>query len=174
MIMADTTERLEGAKFFAGPVTFTSITLPTGPRAAIGNTEIKDGANIEAAKLRRRMALRARQGNVAAVAETGILHTAYGAVGEVKAIRYSHIGAATGGGTVTLDVKKNGVTILVASLVVTAALAAYGTAVANVVATPANGYVAGDVFTYHITVAAGGGTLPTGIAVEMITDEDPN
>ncbi len=76
--MADVSERLEGKKFFAGHVTLTSVALPKGPRAAIGDDEVEDGAGIDASKLRRRMALRASQGNVAAVAETRIIHTGYG------------------------------------------------------------------------------------------------
>jgi hypothetical protein len=174
--MAEVQERLEGSKFFAGPVTFGySVQLPTGVRASVGDGEVKEGAKISASKLRRRLHLRMRQGNVAAVAETGVLHTGYGVDGEVKAIRVSVINKATGDSTVTIDIKKNGVTILTGTITIDLnnPNANYGTKLGSVVVAPGNSYVANDVFTYHITVAAGTGTLPTGLSVEMIADEDP-
>lgn len=174
--MPDVQERLEGSKFFAGPVVFGySVQLPTGVRASVGDAEVKEGAKVSASKLRRRLHLRKSQGNVAVVAETGVLHVGYGVDGEVKAVRVSVIGKLTGDATVTIDVKKNGATILVAPIGLTLAIPAadYGTVAGNIVVSPGEQYVAGDVFTYHITVAAGTGTLPTGLTVEMIADEDP-
>lgn len=174
--MADKTERLEGPKYFAGNVQFSTVNMPTGTNAAVGDAEVKTGAKIDASKLRRRMHARYSQGNVAAVSETRVLHIAYGAVGEVKAVRVSNIARATGNSTVTVNVRKNGTTILTGVITLTdinPGSATYGVAVGTVVSSPANSYVAGDVFDCVIVATVGTGTLPTGLSIDLMLDEDP-
>ena len=81
------------------------------------------------------------------------------------------LGAAVGAATVTIDLQKNGVSVLSAVINITSALAANVYIDASITTTT---YVADDVFKIVITATAGGGTLPTGLYVQLTTDENPS
>lgn len=68
----------------------------------------------------------------------------------------------------TVDLKKNGTSVLTSTVTIDHTVAAY-TQVAASIAT--NTYVAGDVFEVVVTATAGGGTLPQGLFVALITRE---
>jgi len=80
--------------------------------------------------------------------------------------------AAAGAATVTVDLKKNGSTILSAVITIDNSIAAYE-------AVEPAGYtstalIEDDVLTIHIDETIGGGTRPKGVWVELIVDEQPN
>ena len=106
-----------------------------------------------------------------AAAETGLVGwVAFGA-GTIKGVKCGSIVAAVGDSTVTIDVKKDGTTVLDSTVVLDSSNVAYtpedatldGTAVA---------FTAGDVFTVVITVSAGTGTLPYGVYVALSLYQD--
>ncbi len=72
--------------------------------------------------------------------------------------------------TVTLDLKKNGVSILTAVITLDAANTPY---VVEAAAIATATLVAGDVLTVVIDETAGGGTVATGVFCELEIDEDP-
>jgi hypothetical protein len=93
------------------------------------------------------------------------------AAGSIVAARASSIGVAAGAATVVIDLKKNGTTILSGTITLDSGNT-LRVLEAGALATPT--YAAGDHFEAAITATAGGGTLPTGLLVELILDENPS
>lgn len=103
------------------------------------------------------------------VTEAKTVHQAY-STGTLVQVSATVTGAGVGAATVTVGVKKNGVSVLSAAFVLSSALAAYGIAVASLNSALA-GYVANDAFEVTCTVAAPSGTLPTGLLVTLLFRE---
>ena len=157
--------RTEESGIFTALVRFLSIVLPDG---CVANAQVASGAAIDADKLRHRFrGLFSQTGT--AVAATQAMHVAAGTSGTIKAVKFGSIVANIGAATVTIDVKKNGTTILSASIVLdnanTARVVEAGTLSVTTVA-------AGDLIEAAVTVAAGGGTLATGLYGYVEIDED--
>lgn len=140
----------------------------TAPAQSVSSDSIKTGANLDADKMESRIFSSHAQPNTAATTETRSLFVARRA-GTVKSVVAGSIAAAIGDSTVTVDVKKNGTTILSAVITLdnanTARVGESGTV--NVSA-----FVAGDWFEVVITATVGSGTLPTGVFVSMELDQD--
>lgn len=79
--------------------------------------------------------------------------------------------AAVGGATLSIDILKNGSTILSAPIAMSSSTA-LRTAVTGTLSSAA--VAAGDVFEVSVTATTGGGTLPVGLITELIFDEEPN
>ncbi len=139
------------------------------PDDSVGNAAIKEAEPIGATKLQHRHVARMAQVHgSAASAERRIAHIARGA-GVLTEVKVSLLVAAVGGATVTIDVKKNGATMLTGTVGLTSADVAYATA--SGVVSGGGAYAAGDVIEIVQTVAAGGGTLPQGVCTELILTE---
>jgi hypothetical protein len=104
------------------------------------------------------------QPNVTATTETKVVHGVFGTTGVLSAIKAGSIGVNAGAATVTIDLKKNGTSILSAVITLnnanTARVMVAGTFSATTLAV-------GDVLELVITATAGGGTLATGVFVEL-------
>lgn len=111
------------------------------------------------------------QPNTTATTETRIIHRVYGATATIQGVYVGSIGVAVGAATVTLDLKKNGTTVLTGVVTLNSSNTTY-VAVSGTLGGSANG-VAGDVYTIVLTATASGGTLPTGVFVELAVIEDP-
>jgi len=151
--------------------TFTFASGVKLPAAAVGDGQFDGNSPLATIKQRHRKQHTYRQSNgVAAASDQQAVHVGYGATGSVVAARAGVRTAGTGGGmSVTVDVRKNGTSILTAVITITSAQAAFAL-VAGSVATAA--YLSGDVFEVVVTATAGGGTLPQGLFVDLIFDED--
>lgn len=137
---------------------------------AISNQHIAAAAAIAASKLVHQHRATYSQPNTTATTETRTIHCVRGATGTIKEIAVGSIVANVGAATVTVDLRKNGTTVLTG--VVT--LNNTHTARQNVTGTLAGaGVVAGDDLDIVITATAGGGTLATGVFVAVTIDEDP-
>jgi hypothetical protein len=148
-----------------GLVVTTSAILPAN---CITNTNIPAAAGVEASKLQHQYEpCYSQSGNAAAA--TVVLHIVKGATATVQAVRAVSVAAATGDSTATIDVKKNGTTIISAPIVLDSGNTAY-VLEAGTLTVPAG--VAGDVYTAVITISAGSGTLPTGLSVQLVIRED--
>lgn len=160
--------RVEGDLQVTGRIYGGSMTLPAG---SVSDAGVAADAAIAASKLVHYYKPVWSQPNTTATAETRTLFRAT-AAGEVLAVWAGSIVAATGDSTVTIDVKKNGTTILSASIVLdnanTARVAEAGTIAGT--ATLASG----DWVEAAITISAGTGTLPTGVAVGLTIEENPS
>jgi hypothetical protein len=134
----------------------------SAPSASIGNSQIKSDDQVDAEKLehQHRIVLAQVHGS-AASAERRPVHVAIGA-GQIQAVKAGCVVACTGNAAITVDVKKNGTTVLTGTITVDSGDAAYAL-VAGTVASAA--YVAGDVLEVVVTVAAGSGVLGQGLFV---------
>ncbi len=144
-----------------------SITLPTD--ALDTSAKVKAGANISADKTEQRIYPSHAQANSAASTETRALFVARRA-GTVNEVIAGSIAKAVGDSTVTLDVKKNGTTIL--SAVITLDSANTNRIVELGAISGAGTFVAGDWFEVVITATVGTGTLPFGVFCQLEIDQD--
>jgi hypothetical protein len=154
--------------------TFTFSDGVTLPADSVGDRQVDASSPIAANKLGRRMSRTYAQANGASIASaTQRIHRAYGATGSIVAVRCEVTGVVGSGGgmSVTVDLKKNGASVLTAVMTIDAT---------TVLDTPVDGSVSADTFASGdylelvVTATAGGGTLPQGLFVDLIIDEDPS
>ena len=150
-----------------GVLSASTVALPAN--AITSSTQVQAGANLNADKLEQRFFPHWAQPNSAATTETRTLFVARRA-GTVNEVIAGSIAAAIGDSTVTLDVKKNGSTIL--SAVITLDSGNTARIVESGTIDGAGTFVAGDWFEVIITATVGTGTLPTGVFIQMEVDQD--
>lgn len=159
--------RINGNMYVDGALGAKSLSVPAG---SIVDASVNAAAAIAATKCKQRRHKNYAQPNTTATAETRVIHTVYGATGTVQSFKAGSIGANVGAATITVDLKKNGTTILSAAISLTSSTSA----LAEVAGTISSaGLVEGDVLTVVTTATAGGGTLGTGLFAEIVVDEDP-
>ena len=147
----------------------------TAPANTIGGTSLLAADPVPTDKARHRFMPRLAQVHgSSATAERRVVHRAR-AAGTLIEFKVGVAVAATGDSTVTVDLRKNGTTILNATLVIdngdvayTGILSALFTGGVTTIA-----YASGDVFEVVITVSAGTGTLPQGLFCIPVFDENP-
>lgn len=161
------THTIDGDLVVRGTIVATAVVQPAG---SVTSDSVQAGANIDADKLESRIYVSHAQPNTAATTETRTLFVAQ-RPGIINKVQAGSIAKAVGDSTVTVDVKKNGTTILSSVLTLNSS---------NVNRTPADAtidgtqddYVAGDWFEVVITATIGTGTLPTGVFVQVEADQD--
>jgi hypothetical protein len=145
------------------------------PANAVVDASISSSAKIGAGKVRsryRKVYTQERATNAAVAGE--IIHVVRGAAAELTEFQVGAVVAPTTGSSVTVDLFKNGVSILSSPVTVNAAAmpAAYNLVTGAVVGGSA--LVAGDVIEVRVlTAAAGAGALPKGLFAQAVIDEDP-
>jgi hypothetical protein len=140
-----------------------------GPATFRGAMNAGAGANLSPSAMQHEHRAVYAQPNAAATTETKVLATVRGATGTLKSFVAGSIVAALTTATVTLDLKKNGTTVLSAPITLDNA----NTARVVEAATISNATLtAGDVLEVVATAAASGGTLPTGVFAELRWIED--
>lgn len=155
--------RIEGNLVVTGRIT------PQGgldvPASAVGETQVAAAAAISASKLQHQyQPVMAQPSATTAFTESRVVHVARGAA-SVIAFSVGSVVACIGAATITCDLKKNGVSILSATVVLDNANTAR--VVENGTITSPN-LVAGDVLEVTQVSAAGGGTLGTGFFARTI------
>ena len=150
----------------AGNVTFQqggTVTFRGGcvlPPSVVGNDQVSAVSPIGAAKVEHQyMPILAQPHGTAAVADRRVVHVARSA-GTVEQFRAGPVVPATGDSTVTVDLRKNGTTVLSSGVLIESSTAAYAV-LSGAIASAS--YVAGDVLEVVIAVSAGTGTLPQGV-----------
>jgi len=144
----------------------TEIAYPTG---SITNAAISASAAIAASKSQRSFPATAQQSGTVAD-ETIIIHIVQGSTGILKSFTCSQVTAPTGVSTFTVDLQKNGVTMLSAPVTVNAATGALGEATGTLTVTA---LADGDVLTVVIDATASGTDTPaTGAFAMAMIDED--
>jgi hypothetical protein len=158
--------RFEGDVFVAGSLGSTSFVPAAG---SITNAAVASLAGIDQSKLQHQHRAGYHQPNTTATTETKTVGVIYGVSGTLLSFKAGSIVANIGAATVTLDLKKNGVTALSAVITLnnanTARVAVSGTLSVTTLA-------AGDVLEVVATATAGGGTLATGVFAELRWKED--
>ena len=150
-----------------GPATFTGPTyLPPG---VVSDAQVAGNAATATGKqLHKHRKTYGQSGTV--VTATIPIHVVIGTTALLVAIKVGMITLCAGAATVTVDLKKNGTSILAAVITLnsgnTARVCVSGT-ISNTAA------AAGDFFELVVTATAGGGTVGTGLLVELEVDEAP-
>ncbi len=147
-------------------------TITAGGGVQVGSNSVTDssvaaGAGIAASKLEHQYVITEKQVGSAAD-ETRIMHIAQGD-GDIVGVKAACIGVAVGSATCTVDVKKNGTTILTGVITLNSSSV---TLVAQSGTLATTTYGDGDVFTVVFDGTTSGGTLPTGVAATLILRED--
>lgn len=159
--------RHEGDLYVAGNLSASSFSAPAG---SVTNAMVAASAGIDATKLEHQhRPIYAQNGTASSV--TVPLHCVRGATGTLLQVQAGTIAACAGAATITVDVKKNGTTVLSSAITLdngnTARVAEAGTL-------SVTSLVAGDLLEVVITATAGGGTLGTGLWVQLTLEEDPS
>lgn len=152
--------------YFSGNVRCKNIILNAG---AVDDNAIADDAGITYDKLEHEHRIHYSQPNTTATSEAKAVYRCRGATGTILNIEAGSIGACAGSATITVDVKKNGTTVLASAIVLDSGNVAYTAESGSV---SVEDMVAGDVLTVHATAAAGSGTLGTGLYVSISVAED--
>lgn len=156
---------LDGDLYVRGLLKADSMILPAN---GVGDTQVTPAAPLGRTKTKHLHNRLHTQGKGASVvSKTGEpIHIAF-AAGTLVQVEAAVSVAPLTTATVTIDVKKNGVTVLSGTILLDNTTVAY-TPVLGTISVPA--YVAGDFFDVVVTVA-GGGTPPQGLAVLAVFEE---
>lgn len=138
------------------------------PEASVGGEHIDPTRPIDVLALGQQYSRLVKQNHGAAVvARREVVHVAFGA-GTIIEVRAGLVVPNLAGAEVTVDLLKNGVSVLGGVVTLDDTLAAYDIATAAI-STP--GYAAEDVFEVVVTATAGGGTVGQGLFVHIIFRE---
>jgi hypothetical protein len=139
------------------------------PAATIKNVGVASDAAIAASKSERSFPIVVSQAGPAVTA-THLVRFCKGTTGTIKHVTVSNITACAGSSEVTVDVKKNGTTVLSAVVTLNSSKAAYSETEATITV-PA--LADGEYLTVHITATQSGtDALATGVLVQIDIDED--
>ena len=157
-----------------GDTVFVDRLIPQGgidlPANAVGDDEFKIADPLSAEKQQHQHEKTYAQASAAtAAAESRVVHVVHGATGELIAFVAGLVGPCVGDSTVSVNLKKNGTTVLSSVVTLDSGDAARAT-VAGTLSTTA--LVAGDVLEVTVTVSAGTGTLGTGVFAHVTLHED--
>jgi hypothetical protein len=158
--------RIDGGLYVGGGFACDTFAAPTG---SITDNAILANAKVAASKLRHRYQPVYAQSNTAATAETRALYCVLGATGTVTHFRAGVIGVFTGNAVATVDLRKNGASILSAVVTLDNANVAR---VAEAGTVTGGSVVAGDLLEIVTTVNAGTGALGTGLFAIATIEED--
>ena len=159
--------RIDGNFIFRGIIQFLNIILPNG---CVADKHIGVAAAVQASKLQHQhRSGYAQESATTAAAETRIVHVVHGTSGLAKAVKAGCVVPCVGDATITVDLLKNGVSILTAAISLTSAQAAYAL-VDGVIDTDT--LAAGDVLEMAVAVAPGTGTLGEGVFAYVDNFED--
>jgi hypothetical protein len=140
---------------------------------SVTDASVNASAGIQTTKLRHRYTKHYAQPNATAITETKTTHVVRGTNATIMEAAAGSIVANIGGATVTIDVKKNGTSVLNSVITLnssnTGRVAVTGSLNGALV-----GCVAGDWIEVVVTATVGGGTLATGVYAQVMIDEDPS
>lgn len=152
--------------YVSGAVACKSFVPPAG---CVADAAVQAGAGIQATKLQHQyQPCFSQDSNVNAAAETKAIYTVQGATATIVGFAAGAIVPLTGNDTCTVDVRKNGVTILTAAVALASTDAARALKASSLATTTA---VAGDVFEVVVTPTHNTGTLPQGVLARLVIQE---
>ena len=156
--------------YFGGTVQFASAVLQANAISDVNINTPSAGSGISATKVMHRFrATRGQSGN--AVSETVPIHVVQGIVAKVNYCKAGSITIAAGSGSVTVDLKKNGTSVLTAVITLNSSSVAR-TEQAAAIAAGGLTMTAGDWL--ELVITAGSATLPTGLFVDVEIEESPS
>jgi len=150
--------RVEENGQFRGRVSFLDADLNAG---CVEAKHVKVGAGLEASKLEHQhRAVYAQESATACADEARVAHVVKGTAGTLKTFKAGCVVACVGDSTITVDLTKDGVSVLTAAISLSVAQAAYQL-VEGVIDSAA--VAAGDVLEVVIDGTVGTGTLGLGV-----------
>jgi hypothetical protein len=160
--------RVEGDYQYTGAIQFSgTVSLPNNTVTA---AKIPASAGVEYTKLQQKYVVTYGQ-NGTMTSVTIPIHIVHGVTGGAIGIKAGSIVACIGAATCTIDLKKNGTTVLTSVITLNSSNTARVAVAGTLVATPTN--AAGDFYELVVVATAGGGTLGTGLGVSVAFYEDP-
>lgn len=133
--------------------------------ASIGDTQVAPAAGIQASKLQHaHRPIYAQGSSTNATAATQVIYVVVGSTGTVQVAEAGAVVPATGSDTCTVDIKKNGTTILSAVIALTSSQTARQVVAGAVTSASV---VAGDVLEVVVAPNHNTGTLPQGVFVAL-------
>ncbi len=166
------------ANLTQGDLVLTGTLIPGGllaPAGCISASNIGSPAagqpGVASSKLNHRQHRVYAQANATIVTATIPVWLTYGTAGTVLSFKAGSIVACIGAATVTVDLQKNGSSVLTAPITLNSSSVARVAQTATI-STPAT--AAGDWFDMVVAATAGGGTIGTGLYAEAILDENPS
>lgn len=161
------TNILDGDLVVRGRVVAQTFTPPAG---SIGDAAMDSGNPLAPNKSKQQINQMVNQAHgTAATTDRRVIHRAYGN-GTITAVYAGVVVACVGAATITVDLRKNGTTVLSGVITINNAIAAYAAVLGSVSSAT---YAAGDVLEVVITATAGGGTLGQGLFIQLICNENP-
>ncbi len=154
--------------YVAGNLNSRTLTIPAGTvlDAAVGS-----GAAIAATKqIQQHVKHVSQESGTAVPDEEFCIHVVHGATGTAVAFEAGAVVASVGAATVSIDLHKNGTTILDSAITLDNSQTAYETVTATIGTTS---LVDGDVLEVLINGTVGGGTLAKGVFASFVLREDP-
>lgn len=142
------------------------------PAQSITNDAISATAGIKTTKMQHRFQANYSQPNTAATSETRTVFVARSS-GTILELAAGSISVATGNATVTIDLLKNGVSVLTSVLTLDSSNISRQVKV-GVLNGASVSLVSGDWLELVITATAGTGTLPTGVFASVKIDVEPS
>ena len=158
--------RIEEDGQFRGTVTFLHLVPSAG---CILDAHVAANAKIAASKLQHQHREVYVQESGTTAAETRVVHVVKGSAGVVRTIKAGCVTPCVGDAGVTVDLLKNGASILTATFDLTSAQSAYDLVAGTI---DDDTLEAGDVLEVDIAVSAGTGTLGKGVFVYVDLWED--
>lgn len=152
---------------FAGRVMFGgTVGLPAN---SVGDLQLNPSAPLHVTKTQKRYVVVATQlHGVPAVNERRVIHRSH-TTGLLLAFYAGVVVPGVGDATVTINLLRNGVSMLTAPVVLNSGVAAYNSVAGALIATPT--FVAGAVFEWTAAVTPGTGVLPQGVFVSINLSE---
>jgi len=162
-------QRIEGPLVIAGRVTPEALDVPDG---SVDNDGVKSAAGIAASKLEHQhQPCYSQESDTTAADEDCVLHVVYGTTGKVTAFSAGCVVANIGDSQVSVDLHKNGSSMLTAAIVIDSGDAAY--AVVDGTVDPAKeDVVVDDVLEVVVSAVPGTGTLGKGVFAQAVIEED--
>ena len=159
--------RIEEDGQFRGTVTFLHLVPSAG---CILDAHVAANAKIAASKLQHQhREVYAQESDTTAAAEQRVVHVVKGTAGQVRTIKAGCVTPCVGDATITVDLLKNGASILTATFDLTSAQSAYDLVAGTI---DDDTLAGGDVLEVDIAVSAGTGTLGKGVFVYVDLWED--
>jgi hypothetical protein len=158
---------IHGNATYRDRIVFLNIVLPAD---SVLNEQVGTGSPIAADKIEHNQrANYSQESATTSVSESRVIHTVNGLTGTLKAFKAGCVVANVGAATITVDLLKNGVSVLSAPVALDSTQIAYELEVDTIVDATA---AVGDVFEVAVVAAAGGGTIGLGVFAYLDLYED--
>lgn len=157
---------LQGSYYFPGSVIFASITLPG---SSVVDGSVTAAANISASKLEHQYQKTYRQSfSEDVVPDRAVIHRVYGASGSIVDFVAGAVTAAGAASTCTVDLLKNGVSVLTSVITLSSSHAAFE--LVSPVGYSNTSLSADDVLEVKIA-SVSGSNLPKGVFADVVIRE---